>query len=768
MKNIFWIFLIINPIIISAQDFDKITNPEEYANPLMGTDSKPDLSNGNTYPAIALPWGMNFWTPQTGKSGSGFIYEYDADRIRGFKQTHQASNWIGDYGQFVVMPVTGSIKFDEDKRASWFSHKTEIATPFYYSVYLAEHNVVAEIVPTERAAVFNITYQAADSAYVVIDALDNGSYVKIIPEENKIIGFTTKNSGSVPPRFKNYFVLQFSMPFHSIATFQGDKLNRNANEEQGNHSGAVVGFKPLAGQKIEIHVASSFISHEQAESNLKEIGSGGFQSVKQKAKDIWRKELGRIKIEGGTVDQARVFYTCLYRSLLFPRKFYETGKDGKIMHYSPYNGKVLPGYMFTDNGFFDTFRSLFPFFNLMYPEHNSHIMEGLVNAYKESGWLPEWTSPGHHAHVTFGAYSASIIADAYLKGVRGYDIDTLYEAILKNTKHEPPKDIRSVGRLGVHYYNDLGYVPYDVNVKENTSRTLEYAYLDFAISRLAKALNRPQEEIELFENRSLNYKNHYDTSTGLMRGKMKSGEFQSPFNPFKWGDAFTEGNSWHYTWSVVNDIQGLIDLMGGKERFVSKLDSVFKLPPVYDESYYKKVIHEIREMQIVNMGQYVHGNQPMQHVVYLYNYAGAPWKTQYWIKEMMERLYTPTPDGYCGDEDTGQTSSWYVFSALGFYPVTPATDQYVLGTPMFRKVTVALSNGRQIQINAMNNNIDNRYISKLSVNGKPYAKNWVSHSDLMNGATFDFVMSPIPNKKRGVQKEDLPYSYSLERSINRN
>ena len=763
MKNIFCIFFIIGPITIPAQNFDKIANPEEYANPLMGTDSKPDLSNGNTYPAIALPWGLNFWTPQTGKSGDGFIYEYDADRIRGFKQTHQASNWIGDYGQFAIMPVRRSVEFDEDRRASWFSHKTEISKPHYYSVYLAEHNVITEITPTERAAAFSITYQGADSSYIVIDALDNGSYVKIIPEENKIIGYSTKNSKSVPENFRNYFVVRFSEAFSSIAIFNGNKLSRNDNEEQADHCGAVVGFKLSAGKKVELHVASSFISHEQAEINLKEIGSDDFEKIKQKAKETWNKELNRIKIEGGTIDQAKVFYTCFYRSLLFPRKFYEVDKNKKIIHYSPYNGDILPGYMFTDNGFFDTFRALFPFFNLMYPEHNARIMEGLVNAYNESGWLPEWASPGHHPYVTFGAYSASIIADAYLKGIRGYDINKLYEAILKNTQHEPPKEIRSVGRLGAHFYNELGYVPYDVNVKENTSRTLEYAYLDFTISLLAKALDRPQAEIDLFQRRSLNYKNHFDRSTGLMRGKNKNGEFQSPFNPFKWGDAFTEGNSWHYTWSVVNDVQGLIDLMGGKEKFVKKLDSVFMLPPIYDESYYKKVIHEIREMQIVNMGQYVHGNQPMQHVIYLYNYAGTPWKTQYWIKEMMNRLYTPTPDGYCGDEDTGQTSAWYVFSALGFYPVTPGTDQYVLGTPMFRRVTIELSNGKQIEINANNNSNENRYISKLSVNGKPYTKNWISYRELMKGATLDFVMSTVPDKKRGIQKEDLPYSYSLHK-----
>lgn len=747
----------------TAQNFDHIKDPEDYVNPLMGSDSKIDLSNGNTYPIIALPWGMNFWTPQTGKAGNGFIYEYDADSIRGFKQTHQASNWINDYGEFAIMPVTGKIKFDEDERASWFSHKTEICKPYYYSVYLGEQNVVTEIAPTERAAMFRFTFQGADSSYIVIDALDNGSYVRVIPEENKIVGYTTKNNKSVPENFRNYFVLYFSAPFSSTATFSGDSLIKNNNEMKADHAGAVVGFKPSPGQRISMRIASSFISPEQAELNLKELGRDDFDEVVNKAKKIWNRELGRIRIEGGTIDQGRVFYTCLYRCLLFPRKFYEINKESEIMHYSPYNGKILPGYMFADNGFFDTFRALFPFYNLMYPNHNKHIMEGMVNAYNESGWLPEWSSPGHNPFVTFGAYSASIIADAYTKGIRGYDINKLYEGIMKNSRQPPPSGIRSVGRLGVEYYNQLGYVPYDVNVKENTSRTLEYAYLDFAISRLAISLGRPKEEIDLFTKRSMNYKNHYDYSTGLMRGKNKNGEFQSPFNPFKWGDAFTEGNSWHYTWSVVNDVQGLIDLMGGKGKFITKLDSVFILPPIYDESYYHKVIHEIREMQVVNMGQYVHGNQPMQHVIYLYNYAGAPWKTQYWVRELMDRLYKPSPDGYCGDEDTGQTSAWYVFSALGFYPVTPAVDQYVLGAPLFQRATLSLSNGNQIRINASNNSSKNRYISKLLVNGKASDKNWLNYNELMKGATLTFTMSPFPNKKRGISKGDLPYSFSLNK-----
>ncbi len=763
MKKFLLIYLMITPVLFFGQAIDPIMDPVEYVSPLIGSDSKADLSNGNTYPAIAMPWGMNFWTPQTGKAGDGFIYVYNADKIRGFKQTHQASNWINDYGQFALMPGTGKIKFDEDERASWFSHKSEISRPYYYSVYLAEPGITTEITTTERAAAFQFTFPQTDSSYIVIDALDNGSYVKIIPGENKIIGYTTKNAGSVPDNFKNYFVLYFSRPFSRTAVFSGDTLQSNTLENLSDHAGAIIGFNTKQGEKIYVRVASSFISPEQAELNLQEIGNNDFETVKHQSKNAWNRELGRIKIDGATTEQARTFYSCLFRTMLFPRKFYEIDAAKKVVHYSPFNGKVLPGYMFTDNGYFDTFRALFPLLSIMYPELYAQILEGMTNAYKESGWLPEWTSPGHHRRVTFGAYSAAIISDAYIKGIRGYNIDTLYQAILKNTVSEPPKSISSVGRLGVTYYNKLGYVPYDVNVKENTARTLEYAYLDFTIYQLARALNRPKKEIELFATRSQNYKNHFDPSTGLMRGRNKNGQFQSPFNPFKWGDAFTEGNSWHYTWAVVNDVQGLINLMGSKEKFVAKLDSVFTQPQTYNDSYYGKVIHEIREMQVANMGQYVHGNQPMQHVIYLYNYAGAPWKAQYWAREIMNRLYNASPAGYCGDEDTGQTSAWYIFSALGFYPVAPGTDQYVLGVPLFKKVVLELTNGKRITINAKNNNQSNRYIFGLAVNGISYTKNWLSHETLLQGASLDFDMSATPNKMRGVAKEDAPYSFSTEK-----
>ena len=732
----------------------------QYVNPLMGTLSSFELSTGNTYPAIARPWGMNFWTPQTGKMGDGWQYVYTANKIRGFKQTHQPSPWINDYGQFSIMPVTGKPEFDEDKRASWFSHKGEVALPYYYKVYLAEYDVVTEFTPTERAVLFRFTFPENENSYVVVDAFDKGSYIKIIPEQNKIIGYTTRNSGGVPDNFKNYFVIEFDKPFSYQASVADGALVENQSEQTAGHAGAIIGFKTRKGEIVHARVASSFISFEQADRNLKELGSDSFETLVQKGQDAWNQVLGKIEVDGGNLDQYRTFYSCLYRSVLFPRAFFEFDEAGNPVHYSPYNGEVLPGYMYTDTGFWDTFRCLFPFLNLMYPSVNKQIQEGLINTYKESGFFPEWASPGHRGCM-IGNNSASILADAYLKGIKVDDVTTLYEGLIHGTKNVHP-EVSSTGRLGYEYYNELGYVPYDVKINENTARTLEYAYDDWCIYQMAKALNRPKKELKLFADRAMNYKNVFDKESLLMRGRNKDGQFQAPFSPLKWGDAFTEGNSWHYSWSVFHDPQGLIDLMGGEKVFVEMLDSVFIVPPLFDDSYYGQVIHEIREMTVMNMGNYAHGNQPIQHMIYMYNYAGQPWKAQYWLRQVMNRMYTPGPDGYCGDEDNGQTSAWYVFSALGFYPVCPGTDEYVLGAPLFKKATLHFENGNSLVIDAANNNSENMYIESLRLDGNVYTKNYLKHGDLLKGGVLKFDMGSKPNLQRGTQVEDYPYSFSNE------
>lgn len=734
-----------------------VKNPVDYVNPLIGTDSKYELSTGNTYPTIALPWGMNFWTPQTGKMGDGWTYTYKADKIRGFKQTHQPSPWMNDYGQFSIMPVADKLVFDQDKRASWFSHKAEVVKPYYYKVYLADHDITTEMAPTERAAMFRFTYPETKESYLVLDAFDRGSYVKIIPKENKIIGYSTKNVGGVPDNFKNYFVLVFDKPFTFVSTASnGSDIHPNKLEELGKHAGAIVGFSTRRGEVVHVKVASSFISYEQAELNLNELSNKTFDQVVSDGRNVWNRELSKLEVTDDNIDNLRTFYSNLYRALLFPRSFYEIDKNGQVMHYSPYNGKVLPGYMFTDTGFWDTFRCLFPFLNLMYPSMNQKMQEGLVNAYKESGFLPEWASPGHR-DCMIGQNSASVVADAYVKGIRGYDIEALWEAV-KHGAHAQLEKTAS-GRVGFEYYNKLGYVPNNVGIRSNAARTLEYAYNDWSIYTLGKKLGKPESEIAIYKERAMNYRNIYHPERKLMVGKSDKGVFNPEFKGTDWSRDFCEGNSWHWSFCVFHDPKGLMNLMGGQDEFNVMMDSVFVIPSKMGMDS-RGMIHEMREMQVMNMGQYAHGNQPIQHMVYLYNYSAQPWKAQYWVREIMNKLYNAAPDAYCGDEDNGQTSAWYVFSALGFYTVCPGTDQYVLGTPLFKSVKLHLENGKTVTIEAVNNSFENRYIKTMKVNGKNYTRNYLTHDQLMKGIKIQYQMDAVPNKMRGINEADAPYSFS--------
>ncbi len=755
MKKVVLIFFALaNVLGVGAVD-----NPVRYVNPLVGSHSTSALSTGNTYPAIAVPWGMNFWTPQTGDMGDGWCYTYDADKIRGFKQTHQPSPWMNDYGMFNIMPVVGNPVFDEKERGSWFSHKAETSTPYYYKVYLADYDVVAEIAPASRAAQFRFTFPQSEGSYIVVDAFDRGSYVQVLPEQQKVVGYTTRNSGGVTPNFRNYFVLTFDKPFTYTATVDGDQLDTQRKEVECGHALGVIGFSTTRGEQVNVRVASSFISIEQAELNLKELGQRSIEEVAEAARNEWNEVLGRIEINHcEDSDKLRTFYSCLYRSVLFPRSLYEVNAQGEPVHYSPYNGQVLPGFLFGDTGFWDTFRALFPLVNLIYPSMSQKMQEGWANAYNESGFLPEWSSPGHRDCMV-GNNSASVVADAYLKGIRGYDIETLWEAVT----HDANANLEHTasGRREWESYNRLGYVPYD-RIKESAARTLEYAFDDWSIYQLGKALGKPKEDIQVYAQRAMNYRNLFDKESNLMRGRMEDGTFAPDFNPFKWGDAFTEGNSWHYTWSVFHDPKGLMDLMGGRDMFNRMLDSVFILPPVFDDSYYGFTIHEIREMQIMNMGNYAHGNQPIQHMIYLYNYSGQPWKAQYWVRQVMDRMYNAHPDGYCGDEDNGQTSAWYIFSAMGFYPVCPGTGEYVLGSPYFDDMTLHLENGKKVHIQADETD-KNCYVSRLMIDGKESSANYLTHEALLQGAQVKFTLSDTPSMQRGIREEDAPYSFSKEK-----
>jgi predicted alpha-1,2-mannosidase len=729
----------------------------QYVNTLQGTNSKHELTRGNTYPTTALPWGMNFWTPQTGPNRDGWIYQYFKDSIRGFRQTHQCSSWTRDYAAFSLMPVTGTLEVNQYKRAAKFNHDNETAKPHYYKVTF-ENKITTEMAPTERGVHMRFTFPKNDNAYVVLDANNGGSKVTIIPEQRKIIGYNKNANRSVPDGFTNYFVVVFDKDFESYGTWTGQNgvISTNNKETEDDYAGAYIQFKK--GTKVQAKIASSYISYEQAELTLRqELGT--FATLEQTsiaAQKVWNKQLGKVRVEGGTKEQTATFYSCLFRSMLFPRQFYEYDAAGHPIYYSPYDGKVHEGVMYTDNGFWDTFRAQFPLNAVLHPTFHDKYVTSLITAYDQSGWLPSWSFPGHSGGM-IGNHALSLIADAWAKGFRSYDPKHAMDAMFHEVTNKGPGGPAN-GRDGWKDYFIYGYVSYP-DYRESTAKTLEYCYNDWCAMQFASMTNQPFYET-LFEKQIFNYKNVFDPSVGFMRGRQNDGNWVPDFDPTEWGGAFTEGSAWHYLWSVFHDIQGLIELIGGDQAFVAKLDSVFSTSSDFKVGTYNRVIHEMAEMAMIHMGQYAHGNQPIQHMIYLYNYAGEPWKSQKWVRKVMDELYNSSPDGYPGDEDQGQTSSWFVISAMGLYSVCPGTTEYVIGSPLFPKMTVSLENGKKLVIEAENNTPENVYIQTASLNGQPFTRNFLHYDELMNGGVIHYKMGNLPALNKGVSKEDRPFSVS--------
>lgn len=740
---------------ISNQE-DSETSGLKYVNTLIGTNSNRAFSHGNTYPAVTRPWGMNVWTPQTGLMNDPWVYTYQSDSIRGFKQTHVPSPWIGDHAAFSIMPVAGPLRIRDTERASRFYHTEEKATPYYYAVHLEDYDVDAEITATERCGFLRFSFNDKRDRFIVLDAFHQGSHVKIIPEERKIVGFCKNNTGGVPENFANYFVIVFDTDFSDYGVWDEKDVYECVEEVESSYAGAYLRFGADR-EQVCVKVSSSYISLEQAEYTLeREVGNQDFRQVRDKSKSIWDELMGRIRVEGGTEEQKRTFYSNLYRVSLYPRKFYEYDRTGEAIYYSPYDGRVHKGYMFSDNGFWDTFRSAHPFYTLLFPEVTGKLMQALINIYEEGGWLPNWISPGYRNSM-IGAHAISLISDAYVKGIRNFDAKKALDAVRKECSVTAPEVF--MGRYGWESYNKLGYIPYP-DYPQAVAMTLEYAYDDYCAMRLAESLGET-EEANSFRESVMNYRNVYDSVSGFMRPRMVSGKCHEPFDPYRWGGPYTEGNAIQYSWSVFHDVQGLIDLMGGEEPFVLMLDSVFTRPPRF--SLYDRSFNEIAEMHHAGIGQYAHGNQPAQHIPYLYAYAGEAWKTQFWVRKIMDCLYDSSPDGYCGDEDNGQTSSWYLFSALGFYPVCPGSGEYVIGSPLFTKVSVALPNGKEFVINAPKNSEKNRFIDRIYLNDEVYSPLFIRHEDILRGGSMSFEMTSDPQKNRQYKKSDYPYSLSVSK-----
>mgnify|MGYP001314958434 CR=1 FL=1 len=730
-------------------------------NPLMGTDSTHGFSHGNMYPAVAVPFPMNTWAPYTQPQRDSFFYNYRATQIRGIRQTHQPSPWISDYAMFSLMPVSGELAVTEDRRASAFTHENEVAQPGYYRVRLDTWKVTTEVTPTERAARFRFTFEQPGAGYVVFDSFDKGASVQIIPSERKIVGAVRYRCGDAPEFYSsNYFVIVFDQPFKAHGVWSGNDVQSGVDRLAGKQAGAYVQFDVAAGKAVECKVASSFISPEQALRNLEtEIGNANFDTIHNRADQRWNEMLGRIRVEGGSEKEQRTFYSCLYRCLLFPHKFYELNAQGKPVYFSPYDGKLHDGVLYTDSGFWDTFRAAQPLYTLVYPDVNAEILQGVVAAAEQSGWYPAWASPGHRACM-IGNNAFSLLADGWVKGIRSFDLNKAVTMMIHDANNSGP--IATIGRDGARPYHEIGYVPYspvkgEVSFHEATAKTLEYAYNDFCLAQLALIAGRT-EDAKTFAQKAMNWKNVFDANIGFVRGRKADGSWVEPFYPNEWGGPFTEGCSWHWTWCVFHDIPGLMNAMGGEKAFGEKLDAVFSSPNEVRVGTYGGMIHEMTEMVAADMGQYAHGNQPIQHMIYLYNYAGQPWKAQSRVRWAMGKLYSPTPDGYCGDEDNGQTSAWYVFSALGFYPVCPGDDEYVIGTPMFDRATITYPGGAKFIVNAKANGPLRPYIRNATLNGKAFNRTFLTHAEISTAGELTFEMTSAPDYKWGTAPESRPAS----------
>ncbi|MGY3053754.1 putative alpha-1,2-mannosidase [Pedobacter sp. UYEF25] len=748
------LFILLAKVFLAFTANAQQPNLVQYVNTLQGTDSEYSLSYGSTYPTVGLPFAEHFYSPQTGKNGDGWKYQYKAKTIRGFQQVHQCSPWMGDYAVFSLMPNVEKLTVDEDERALSFTHANEIAKPNYYKVKF-DDGITAEVSPVERGAHMRFSFPKSVKAFLVLDGFLKDCEVKILPKEQKIIGWVN-NGMFVPNGFRSYFVLTFNRPFKSFGTWENvkGKIKDGNRSDSGKGVGAYLEF--AAGAQVEVKVASSYISPEQAQVTFdRELAKNrNFKTTKDEAFKIWNDLLNRVLVEGESEADKATFYSCLFRANLFSRKFYDLNKAGKPYYYSPYDGKVHDGYMYTDNGFWDTFRAQFPLSNILHREMQGRYMQSLLDAQQQYGFFPTWSNPGMSG-VMLGNHAISLLSDAWLKGIKTFNPDSALKTYYHEATNKGPWG-GSNGREGWKDYFTKGFVPLG-EVHESTAKTLEYAYDDFCAYNLARSIGNKYYE-NIFARQMMNYKNVFDPTVGFMRGRLSNGAWVPNFDPVEWGGAFTEGNSWQYTWSVFQDPKGLIDLIGGDDKFNAKLDSFFTIKPDVKYGSYGHEIHEMREMVLAKMGQYAHGNQPTQHVPYLYNYSGQPWKSQRQLRMVTSQLYNATEKGYPGDEDQGQMSSWYVLSALGIYSVCPGTDQYVIGSPVFKKATITLENGKKFVILADGNSASNVYIQSAKLNGKNFEHNFITYKNISDGGVLNFKMGNQPNKKRGIKNEDKPFS----------
>lgn len=710
----------------------------DFVRPTQGTRSHFAFSHGNCLPLVAMPWGMTHFCPQTDESGWAFAY--DSRKLQGIRATHLPSPWMGDYGHLTIFPFSGDAPVAAQARSSAYRRDEATFRPDYFAADLVRYGVRVELTPTERGCAIRCTFPANAAGGLLLQPFAGPSGAQIDPAGGVAL-FTSANSGGAPADFACHYAVRCDAPFAAWAIAEGDERRDSEMSAEGDRIGARLTFAPHPEPlTVTVQIATSFISAQQAEANrLSELDGRTFDSLRAAAAARWESLLGRITIDGGSERQCQTFYTCLYRALLFPRMFHERDAAGRTVHYDPFGerGGVRDGPLFTDNGFWDTYRTVYPLLALVYPDALAEIMQGLTNAARNGGWLPTWASPGYRACMV-GTHLDVVIADAYLRGVTDFDIETTYAAALRDCDEEGPEHGRW-GRKGLTSFIERGFVAADQD-EHAAARTQEYAYTDYCVATLAEALGKTDDAARLLP-RAQYYRNTFDPSAGFMRGRRADGTWL-PFDPIAWDTAaYIEGSAWQYTWQVPHDVPGLIALMGGGEAFVAKLDELLATPPRFDVGGYGFEIHEMTEMAEANFGQYAHSNQPVHHVLYLYTVAGRPDLTQRHVRRVLDELYSPEPDGLPGDEDNGEMSAWYVLSALGLFPLCPGRPDFTIGTPLFPAATIALRNGRQLRLVATNHRPDAPVVSAALLDGQPIADWTVSHAAVAAGGTITFVMA---------------------------
>ncbi len=725
----------------------------DYVNIKQGTDTSTEFSTGNTLPYTMLPFGMNAFAPMTDEISCYF--QPRSRRLFGIRLTHQPSPWIGDYGQMLFMPQTGGFNSNPTARAASYRPREAVLRPDYIKVEFLRYGAQFELTPTERGAAIRLNFDGRGTPRLSVFSMDFPAEFHIDLEKRELTGFTRAlRHGGNPEKFAEYFVMRFDCPLDEKETqIQYFDKTETGTDVEGKGVNISAAFT-----KNEVYAtfATSYVSVEQARVNLeREIGEKSFDEVRAEAIRAWEDCLGKVELTGDE-EMKKTFYTCLYRAHTFPHKFYEITADGRTVHYSPALCEVRDGVSYVDNGFWDTGRTCYSFYSLLCPEDLEEMVEGFVNIYRDSGWLPKWLGPGEIGAMP-GTFIDCILADCAVKGIlKGKTLEDALEAMIHHAEVKP--GIPMYGRAGIEDFKEKGYVPYE-GFGESVNHTLDYAFGDFCIGQVATVLGK-DDVAKKYYQRAFYYRNLYNQEKGFMIGRDRDGNWREDFDEFAWGRDYCEAGAWQGTWAVFHDILGLADLMGGREIMARRVDQLHSMKPIFKTGGYWHEIHEMSEMAAVDFGQCAICNQPSFHIPYLSAAIGKPATTQQVIRRMTAELFSAKDDGFPGDEDNGSMSCWYLFSALGFYPFCVGTGEYVLGAPRFDRAEVKLGNGRTLTVVAENNAMENLYVSSITLDGAPVDAAYLTHERLLEGGTLTFTLAPAPREGGLLPEEKLPFSLS--------